>query len=73
MPNSGETLIKSIMSIPEESQIIDAEASINEAIYKMIFAGKDYLFVKNGRALAGVISLSNILDHICDTVRACRI
>lgn len=70
---TGDTLIKSLMSVPEKSRIIDAEASINEAIYQMIFAGTDYLFVSEGQALAGVISLSDILDHICDMVRACRI
>ena len=60
------------MIVPEDSQIIDAEASINEAIYQMTFAGMDYLFVKDGQALTGVISLSDIVGHICDTVRACR-
>jgi hypothetical protein len=39
----------------------------------MIFSGKDYLFVRERQALAGVISLSDIMDHICDAVRACRV
>jgi hypothetical protein len=39
----------------------------------MIVSGHDYLFVRDGQALAGVISLSDIMSHICDTVRACRI
>lgn len=69
---AGETVIKLLMTVPEESWIIDAEASINEAIYQMIVAGKDHLFVRDGQALTGVISLSDILGHICDTVRACR-
>jgi CBS domain-containing protein len=70
---AGETVIKRLMTVPEESRITDAEDSINEAIYQMIVAGKDYLFVRDGQALAGVISLSDILGHICDTVRDCRI
>ncbi len=54
------------------SVITDAEASISEAIYQMIATGRDYLFVKNGRALTGVISLSDVMSHLCDTVKACR-
>jgi|GEM_PF-7096957 CBS domain-containing protein len=70
---AGEILIKSLMTVPEESQITNAEDSINEAIYQMIVSGHDYLFVRDGQALAGVISLSDIMSHICDTVKACRI
>jgi len=70
---AGETMIKSVMTVPEESQITDAESSINEAAYRMIASGQDYLLVKNGRVLAGVISLSDIMGFICDTVKACRI
>ncbi len=70
---AGEILIKSLMTVHEESQITDAEDSINEAIYQMIVSGHDYLFVRDGQVLAGVISLSDIMSHICDTVMACRI
>jgi|SRR5208283_15986 len=70
---AGEILIKSLMSVPEDSRITDAESSINEAIYRMIVSGHDYLFVRDGQVLAGVISLSDIMGHVCDTVRACRI
>lgn len=68
-----ETLIESLVTVPEESRITDAEASINEAAYQMIVSGQDYLFVRDRRVLNGVISLSDIVGHICDTVRACRI
>jgi CBS domain-containing protein len=70
---AGETVIRSLMTVPEESQITEAESSINEAVYLMIVSGQDYLFVRNGQMLAGVISLSDIMGHICDTVRACRV
>ncbi len=69
---AGDTMVKGLMSIPDEAQITDAEASISEAIYQMIATGRDYLFVKNGRALTGVISLSDVMSHLCDTVKACR-
>ncbi len=69
---AGEASIKTLVTIPEDIQVTSLEASINEAIYQMIVAGKDYLCVKDGRAVAGVISLPDILGHICDTVKGCR-
>jgi CBS domain-containing protein len=70
---AGEILIKSLVTVPEESQITNADSSINEAIYQMIASGHGYLFVRDGQSLAGVISLSDIMGHVCDRVRACRI
>jgi hypothetical protein len=40
---------------------------------EMIVSGHDYLFVREGQVLAGVICLLDIMGRICDTVRACRI
>jgi CBS domain-containing protein len=69
---AGETSIKSLMTIPEEIQMADAKMSINEAVYRMIASGRDHLLVRDGRVLIGVVTLSDIMGHICDTVRACR-
>ena len=70
---AGETPIKSIMSIPGQDLIIEGEVSISEAAYRMAVSGQDYLFVLDGNALEGTISLSDVIGHICDTVRACRL
>ena len=70
---AGEASIKPLVTIPEDSQITSQEASVNEAIHQMIATGKDYLCVRDGRAVVGIISLADILGHICDTVRGCRI
>jgi hypothetical protein len=71
--NAGETIIKSIMIVPEEHRITDADSSINEAASRMLSSGHDYLFVREGRRLTGIVSLSDIVGYICDTVRACRV
>jgi hypothetical protein len=70
---AGETEIKSVMTVPEESQVTNSDSSVNEAVYQMIVSGLDYLFVRDGQMLTGIISLSDIMGHICDTVRECRI
>jgi hypothetical protein len=71
--NAGETPIKSVMTIPDKNRITMAEGSIDEAIHQMLSSGQDYLFVRNAELLTGIISLSDIVGHICDAVRACRV
>ncbi len=70
---AGELLIKNMMTVPDENQITEANASLNEALFQMVVTGNDYLFVRNGEVMAGIICLSDILTHICDTVKACLI
>jgi CBS domain-containing protein len=70
---AGETIVRSIMMIPDESLIAEADAFVNEAIYRMVVTEKDYLFVRDGEVLAGIISLSDVMNHICETVTKCRV
>ncbi len=70
---AGGTQVKSLMTIPEEDQITDADASVDEVIHQMIVTGRSYLFVRNGNALTGVVSLSDIMTYVSDTVKGCRI
>jgi len=70
---AGETVIKSLMTIPEDGQTTSANSSINEAVYQMLVSGREYLYVMDGKNLAGLINLSDIMGYVCDTVRACRI
>ena len=70
---AAEVSIRSVMSIPGEERITGGEASISEAAYWMAVSGQDYLFVREGNELEGIISLSDVMGYICDTVRACRL
>jgi len=69
---AGDLLIKNMMSVPDENQITEVGASLNEALFQMVITGNDYLFVRNGETMAGVICLSDVLTHIYDTIKACR-
>lgn len=70
---AAETPISSVMSIPGRDRITRGDVSISEAAYRMAVSSQDYLFVLDGEVLEGIISLSDIMTHICDTVRACRV
>lgn len=70
---AAETPISSVMTIPGPDRITRGDVSISEAAYRMAVSAQDYLFVLDGEVLEGIISLSDIMAHICDTVRACRV
>ncbi len=69
---AGEIIVKTLMTIPRDNQITDVNTSLNEAVFQMVVTGNDYLFVRDGQILAGVISLSDVVTHVCDTVKDCR-
>ncbi|MDR3567062.1 MAG: CBS domain-containing protein [Syntrophobacteraceae bacterium] len=70
---AGETSIKSVMTIPGQDRTTDGDVSISEAAYRMVESGQDYLLVLEGNVVEGIISLSDVMGYICDTVRACRL
>lgn len=70
---AGEISIKSIMSIPAKERIIEGGVSISEAAYRMAVSGCDYLFVMDADVLEGLISLTDVMGHICYAVRECRL
>lgn len=70
---AGEIIIRNLMTVPTENQITNVNTSLNEAVFQMVVTGNDYLFVRDGELLAGVISLSDIVTHVCDTVKDCRV
>lgn len=69
---AGEILVKNLMTVPSEKQMINVNTSLNGALFQMVVTGNDYLLVRDGEVLAGVISFSDILAHVCDAVRECR-
>jgi CBS domain-containing protein len=70
---AGETSIKSIMTRPGKDRTTEGDVSVGEAAYRMVESGQEYLFVLDGDVVEGIISLTDVLGYICDTVRACRL
>jgi len=70
---TGDTTILELMTVPGAKEITDSDASVNEVIYQMVVTGNDFLFVRSGNLLVGVINISDILTYICDVVKGCRI
>lgn len=70
---AGETTIRAAMSGADEGGTIDSEAPISEAVLQMMVTGRDYLFVREGETLAGIVGLNDIMMHFCERVRACRV
>lgn len=70
---AGEITVKTLVNVPTKEQVLDANASLNEAVFQMVLTGNDYLFIKSGEKLTGVISLSDMVTHVCDAIKNCRV
>ncbi|MGC9194623.1 MAG: CBS domain-containing protein [Syntrophobacteraceae bacterium] len=70
---AAEIPIRSVTTMPGQDRITGSEVSISQAAFRMAVSGQDYLFVTGGDVLEGIITLSDLMRHICETVRACRL
>ncbi len=70
---AAEIPIRSALTMPGQDRITGSEVSISQAAFRMAVSGLDYLFVAGGDGLEGIITLTDLMRHICETVRACRL
>jgi CBS domain-containing protein len=70
---AAEIPIRSVMAMPGKERITGSQVSISQVALRMAVSGQDYLFVEDGDVLEGIITLSDLMKHICETVRACRL
>jgi hypothetical protein len=63
-----ETLIKDVMFVHNESQCIDQEAPVSEALCKMLAGPWLSLIVKSGDTTTGVLRMSDVFSVLCRNV-----
>jgi CBS domain-containing protein len=69
----GEVDIGSIMSVLADDERIDAHAPLEQVIHQLMVTRYEDLFVMNDGKVAGLVGLSDVFNHVCEKVRACRV
>lgn len=70
---TGGIEIGELMSTPDPREVTEADAPVDEVIYRMVVTGKDFLFVRSGGALVGIINISDVLAYMYEVVKHCRV
>ena len=65
--------VKDIMYTPTEGEYVAEEASLNEAVHRLIIGHHQSLLVTKGAEIVGVLRLTDVFSKICDFIKACEI
>ncbi len=65
--------VREFMHVPMESEYIDAEATLDQAVHQLILTRAQSLLVRSGPEVIGVLRLSDVAETMLAMIRECRI
>ncbi|MEX1301701.1 MAG: CBS domain-containing protein [Desulfotignum sp.] len=68
---AGACLAKDFMHIPTESDYINEEATLDQAVHQFVLVRTQSLLVKNTRDIKGILRLSDVVETIFNMVKQC--
>ena len=70
---AGQQNIKKHMRRPTEEEIIEASASLGEAIHQMVLGHHQSLLVTSGGKIVGVLRLTDVFAAVHSAMKACEL
>ena len=71
---AGETKISEFVEAPTDSEFVDLEASLDEAIHQLVLGQHQSLLVtSNERDIIGILRLTDVFSIICQSMYECGI
>jgi len=64
--------VKEIMHTPTQGEYVAEDATLDEAIHQLIVGNHQSLMVLKNKQIIGVLRLTDVFDHISDTMAACE-
>lgn len=68
---ASDIKVKTIMVTPGEGEYIEEEATLDEAVHRIVMGRHQSLLVRRGADIVGVLRLSDVFQKICGIVKAC--
>lgn len=65
--------VDSFMTTPEDGELIEKEATLNEAIHQLVMGNHQSLLVTEGRKVIGVLRLTDVFTAVSEMIIACGI
>jgi CBS domain-containing protein len=63
--------VREFMYTPDDNEYIEVTATLDEAMHDLVMGSYQSLLVRDGRAVIGVLRLSDIFDEIAQEVQSC--
>lgn len=64
---------KAFMQTPHENEFIEAEATLDEAIHKLVIGWHQSLLVTKDKKVVGILRLTDVFEVVAQAVMACEI
>jgi len=64
--------VKDIMYTPTEGEYVEEKASLGQAIHQLVMGHHQSLLVTRGGEIAGILRLTDVFQHVCDTMKTCK-
>lgn len=70
---AAETKVKTFMVTPVETEMIEPEAELGEAIHQLVIGHHQSLLVTKAKKVVGVLRLTDAFEVVADSIMACKI
>lgn len=70
---AAQVKVNTIMTVPKDREMIEPEATLNEAIHQLVMGHHQSLMVKSGDDVIGVLRLTDVFDLVAQTIQQCEL
>ena len=70
---AAEVRVSSMMSTPVSGEFVEDEATLDEAIHRLVMCHCQSLLVKRGEDIVGVLRLSDVYARISEMIKVCSL
>lgn len=70
---ASQIKVKTFMATPKESQMIEPEAPLDQAIHQLVLGHHQSLLVTKGNQVVGVLRLTDAYEVVSDAIMACEL
>jgi CBS domain-containing protein len=70
---AAQIQVKTFMATPKESQMIEPDAPLGQAVHQLVLGHHQSLLVTKGKQVVGVLRLTDAVEVVCDAIMACEL
>lgn len=70
---AAEVRVRTMMSTPASGEFVDDEATLDEAIHRLVMGRYQSLLVKRGESIVGILRLTDVYSRIAEMIKVCSL
>ena len=70
---AARLMVKDIMYTPTEGEYVEENASLGEAVHRLVMGHHQSLLVTRGDEIVGILRLVDVFKEVCETMKSCEL